>query len=181
MKNILLLGDSIRMQYTQKVKEGLKGRAYVYGPNDNGRWAGYTLNTIRFWMPHLPEPDIVHWNNGLWDMGDDYKLGRAFSLPDEYVSALERTIKVLRNMYGEALPIVMATTTPTAKTDTSKPHEYNELLKDTASRHGIPVNDLFTAIAGDLGANISPDGIHLSAAGIDIAANLVCKSVEPYL
>ena len=72
MKNILLLGDSIRMSYQPVVKEMLEGKANVYGPMDNGRWSGYTLNTLRFWLPQMPTPDIVHWNNGIWDMGDDY-------------------------------------------------------------------------------------------------------------
>ncbi len=57
MKNVLLLGDSIRMQYQPKVKELLKGRANVYGPVENGRWSGYTLNTLRFWLPQMPAAD----------------------------------------------------------------------------------------------------------------------------
>ena len=181
MKNLLLLGDSIRMQYTPAVKDKLKGKANVYGPYDNGRWAGYTLNSLRFWMPHLPDPDIVHWNNGLWDMGDDYDLGRSFSPPDEYVSTLETIIKVLRNLYGENLPIILATTTPTAKTDISARHEYNELLKDTAARHGIPVNDLFSGIAACKDEFISSDGVHLTETGIAAAAEMVCACVSAYL
>ncbi len=73
MKNVLLLGDSIRMLYQPKVKELLKGRANVYGPAENGRWSDYTLNSLRFWLPQLPDADIVHWNNGFWDIGDNYQ------------------------------------------------------------------------------------------------------------
>ena len=62
MKNVLLLGDSIRMLYQPKVKELLKGRANVYGPAENGRWSDYTLNSLRFWLPQLPDADIVHWS-----------------------------------------------------------------------------------------------------------------------
>ena len=181
MKNLLLLGDSIRMSYSPAVKEKLKGRANVYGPNDNGRWSGYTLNSLRFWMPHLSDPDIVHWNNGLWDMGDNYNLGRPFSLPEEYVSALERTIRVLRNMFGEGLTIIMATTTPTAKTDLQTPHAYNDLLRDVAARHNIPVNDLFSTIAENREDFLMPDGIHLTEKGIAAAADKVCAAVENYL
>lgn len=88
MKQILLLGDSLRMGYEPIVRRMLEGRAQVSGPEENGRWAGYTLNSLRFWIPNLPKPDIIHWNNGLWDLGDDYQLGRPFSLPEEYESAL---------------------------------------------------------------------------------------------
>ncbi len=65
MKNVLLLGDSIRLLYEPLVKEKLKGKADVYGPEENGRWSGYTLNSLRFWLLYMPKPDIVHWNNGL--------------------------------------------------------------------------------------------------------------------
>lgn len=48
MKQILLLGDSIRMQYQKPVGEKLSDIAEVSGPEENGRWSGYTLNTLRF-------------------------------------------------------------------------------------------------------------------------------------
>jgi lysophospholipase L1-like esterase len=181
MKNVLLLGDSIRMSYEPLVKEKLLGAADVYGPAENGRWAGYTLNSLRFWLPSMPKPDIVHWNNGLWDMGDDYNLGRPFSLPEEYVSALERTITVLRKLNGDNVKIIMATTTPTAHTDPSKPHNYNNLLTQTAQKHNIEINDLFTAIAADIPQNISKDHIHLSEKGVEIAADTVVKRIRKYL
>ena len=53
MKQIILLGDSIRMQYQPVVGELLKDIAEVSGPEENGRWSGYTLNSLRFWLPQL--------------------------------------------------------------------------------------------------------------------------------
>ena len=46
MKNVLLLGDSIRMGYEPHVRRKLEGRAEVFGPNENGRFALYTLNSF---------------------------------------------------------------------------------------------------------------------------------------
>ena len=44
MKKVLLLGDSIRMGYDDYVKELLEGECEViYDPDDNGRFAAYTL------------------------------------------------------------------------------------------------------------------------------------------
>ena len=71
MKNILLLGDSIRMGYDSFVRNKLEGRANVFfTEDDNGRFAQYTLRTLSDWKGRLilPEIDIVHWNNGLWDL-----------------------------------------------------------------------------------------------------------------
>lgn len=36
-KQIILLGDSIRMRYELLVRKKLKGCAAVFGPNENGR------------------------------------------------------------------------------------------------------------------------------------------------
>ena len=43
MKNIILIGDSIRKGYDVYVKEQLKGVANVYYPDDNCRFAYYKV------------------------------------------------------------------------------------------------------------------------------------------
>ncbi len=70
MKNLLLLGDSIRRGYDSFVQEKLAGRMNVYFSEDNGRFAQYTLRTLSNWVGELslPEIHVVHWNNGLWDV-----------------------------------------------------------------------------------------------------------------
>ena len=70
MKNLLLLGDSIRMGYDSFVKEKLEGRMNVYFSEDNGRFAQYTMRTLGNWKDQLslPEIHVVHWNNGQWDL-----------------------------------------------------------------------------------------------------------------
>ena len=178
-KNVLLLGDSLRMGYEPFVRAMLKGRAGVFGPEENGRWAGYTLNSLRFWVPDFPEPDVIHWNNGLWDLGDDYNLGRPFSLPDEYVSALERTIIVLQQMYPKA-KIIMATTMPTDNPDSSDIESYNELLKKVADKYNLLVDDLFPIIKGHTEL-IGEDHIHLKEEGYRLVAKQVVDMISTYL
>ena len=70
MKNLLLLGDSIRMGYDSFVQEKLKGRMNVFFAEENGRFAQYTYRALSDWkgLLALPEIDVVHWNNGLWDV-----------------------------------------------------------------------------------------------------------------
>ena len=67
MKEVLLLGDSIRMFYQERVKELLGEEYNVSAPEENCRFSMYTLNSLRTWLPGFPKPDIIHWNNGLWD------------------------------------------------------------------------------------------------------------------
>ena len=71
MKNLLLLGDSIRQGYDSFVQEKLEGRMNVYFAEDNGRFVQYTLRELSNWKAKLSWPDdidVVHWNNGLWDI-----------------------------------------------------------------------------------------------------------------
>lgn len=180
MKQVLLLGDSLRMGYEPIVRRLLEGKAVVSGPEENGRWAGYTLNSLRFWIPGLPKPDIIHWNNGLWDLGDDYHLGRPFSLPEEYESALERMVTVLGKLFPEA-QIIMATTMPTDNPDTSDIEAYNEILKTVAKRHNIPVNDLFPVVCPRVAEFVGPDHIHLTTEGFETVARQVADTIEKYL
>ena len=182
MKNVLLLGDSIRMLYQPLVKEKLEGRANVYSPAENGRWSGYTLHSLGVWLPSLPTPDIVHWNNGIWDVGDDYHEGRHFYPPELYEETCRRIFRILRQLTKKPdLPIIVATTTPAATEIHTDIPIYNDILRRVAKDYGAPVNDLYSAINENLAENIGPDRLHLSRKGTAIAADLVVASIEKYL
>lgn len=43
MKKVFLLGDSIRKGYDKYVERAFEGKASVYYPEDNCRFAAYTL------------------------------------------------------------------------------------------------------------------------------------------
>ena len=179
-KKVLLLGDSRRMGYEPFVRAELEGRAEVFGPRENGRWAGYTLNSLRFWLDEFPKPDIVHWNCGLWDLGDDYHIGRPFSLPEEYESAVERTVIVLQKLFP-GVKIIFATTMPTTNPDTAGIRAYNDILRNVADRHGIPVDDLFATMHDKMTTYDSGDHLHLNDEGNTIVARQVAEAVGKYL
>jgi lysophospholipase L1-like esterase len=75
----------------------------------------------------------------------------------------------------------MATTTPTAETNISAPHKYNDLIRETATKHALEVNDLYETIASDIPAYICPDKIHLTPEGTELAASQVAACIEKYL
>ena len=137
MKNLLLLGDSIRKGYDSFVKEKLAGRMNVYFSEDNGRFAQYTLRTLSDWKGELslPEIDVVHWNNGLWDVlhlnanssgCDGEAEGETISPanvpqkfcfdkdpltpPDMYRYMLVRVLTRIRQLFPKAV-VIFATTT----------------------------------------------------------------------
>jgi lysophospholipase L1-like esterase len=57
---------------------------------------------------------------------------------------------------------------------------YNAVLCDLADRHGLPVIDLHSAIAGGPAERlISHDGVHLNDAGRLAAASALAKTLRP--
>ncbi|MCR5092971.1 MAG: SGNH/GDSL hydrolase family protein [Lachnospiraceae bacterium] len=171
MKNVILLGDSIRMQYQEPVGKKLADIATVSGPEENGRWSGYVLNSLRFWLPELPSPDLVQWNAGLWDMGDDYQEGRHFYPPDLYEETSHRICRILRKVTDKPdLPIVIATTTPTLHGDHGDILIYNDILKKVAAEENAAVNDLFSVVAPVKEKVIGEDHLHLTPEGVEAVA-----------
>lgn len=180
LKKVLLLGDSRRQGYEPFVREMLQGRAEVYGPQENGRWAGYTLNSLRFWLHEFPQPDIVHWSCGLWDLGDDYHIGRPFSLPEEYESAVARTVIVLRKLFP-GVKIIFSSILPVGAGDSTSIQSYNAIMKRVADREGVCYDDLFALMHDKMVTYDRGDGLHLNAEGNTIAARQVVSAIEKFL
>ena len=69
IKNLLLIGDSIRMGYDRSVKKTLAGRANVIFPADNCRFASYLLRHFHEYLAEVKgeDIDVIHCNAGLWD------------------------------------------------------------------------------------------------------------------
>lgn len=109
MQNVLLLGDSIRLFYQDKVKEKLGSDYKVMSPEENCRFSYYALNSLRFWLPKFETPDIIHWNIGLWDSAILYPEDGCFVPKSEYVENMK---KILRELKKTGAKIIFATTTP---------------------------------------------------------------------
>ncbi len=179
-KNVLLLGDSRRQGYEPFVREYLADCAQVYGPAENGRWAGYTLNSLRFWLDQFPVPDVVHWNCGLWDLGDDYHIGRPFSTAEEYESAVERTVIVVQKLFP-GVKLIMGTTMPTTNPNTEGIRAYNAIICKVAQRHGLPVDDLFATMHDKMVIYDRGDHLHLNEEGNRMAARQVAQAIRSQL
>lgn len=177
-KQVMLLGDSLRMGYQPVVSRILDGKAVVSGPEENGRWAGYTLNSLRFWIDDMPKPDIVHWNCGLWDLGDDYELGRPFSLPEEYESSVERTVIVINKLFPDA-KLILATTMPTYYHSAESVSAYNDIIRKVADKYNLPVNNLFPIVNENMSL-IGEDKMHLTDEGYEIVGEKVAKAVSEF-
>ena len=174
MKKVILLGDSIRMiGYGKPVETRLCGEYSVWQPLENCRFAKHTLRGIWDWRDELTGADVIHWNNGLWDVCDLFGDG-SFSPVDEFV---DNMLRIARLLQRNARTVIFATITPVRW---DNPHssnamieKYNAALVPKLREMGVVINDLYTPLSSDLQRYISDDRIHLSADGIALAADLV--------
>ncbi|MDF2926156.1 MAG: hydrolase family protein [Paenibacillaceae bacterium] len=182
MKKVLLLGDSIRMGYQPFVQEGLRGEAEVVGPEENCRFSKYTLWGVNLWMEQLGKPDIVHWNNGLWDLHHEFPMVEALTLLPEY---LENLTRIINELERTGAVIIFATTTPVNPIGRGRSNaeidRYNEAAAALMRSRGIEVNDLNRLVKQDLAGNICEDLLHLTDSGSRQCAEQAMDVIRKYL
>ncbi len=201
MKNIFLIGDSIRHGsyvetldsklspgYGVYVKEKLEsaGLANVCSPDENSRWAQYTLRFLHKWAKEVPDPekvDVVHWNNGLWDavrlFGDEPLTPIEF-----YELMLPRVYNRIRLLFPNA-KIIFATSTAVIE-EMSRPQFtrrneeiklYNAIAKKVMAQLNVPVNDLW-AVTENWGPEMHADWVHFNEEGCRILADKVIEAID---
>lgn len=179
MIKVTLLGDSIRaIGYGKMVPELLGSDFEVFQPEDNCRFAKYTLRGIFDWKEQMEGTNIVHWNNGLWDICNLFGDG-AFSSEEEYISNILRITDILLNKYDK---VIFATTTPVRpenQHDSNKLIErYNQIIVPKLREKGVIINDLHNLVSTDVYRYISQDTIHLTDEGIKLCAEQVAMIIK---
>ena len=198
MKNVFLIGDSIRHgSYVQTldsnlspgygvfVQKLLEGKANVYSPDENSRWAQYTLRFLHKWAKDVPDPekvDVVHWNNGLWDavrlFGDEPLTPIEF-----YELMLPRVYNRIKLLFPNA-KVIFATSTAVIE-EMSRPQftrrnedirAYNEVAKKVMAKLGVEVLDLY-AVTENWGPDMHSDWVHFNDEGCKKLAEIVAAKV----
>ncbi len=179
MKEILLFGDSICRNYHDAVISELGEGFNVSYIDDNARYTAYTLNQLRFWLPSVPKPDVVHWNNGIWDLDMYYGEGRPFTPLDEYLRNLERIVSAIRYHYGADQKIIFALTTPQRDSAANALYEqYNAEAEKLLTDLDVEIDDLYSVIKHDISSYLDEDGRHLSERGIKAAGKAVADVIR---
>jgi len=187
-KRILLLGDSIRRSYQPLVADRLAGVADVVGPAENGQFSAYTLDRLDTWLSELGAPAIVHWNNGLHDVGHNPARKPVQYPLDAYLANLGAILARLREIEAR---VVWATTTsvhpdrPWSDETWSWRNEeidrYNVAALKLMQQEGVPVNDLRAIVAENPEQMLAQDMLHLSDRGREACADAVIRSVSAFL
>lgn len=180
MKKVVLLGDSIRMNYQDKAKEFLGEGYAVWGPAENCRFSTYTLNSLRFWEEEINSADLIHWNNGIWDAVHLYDEGVPFSPLDRYLEDMTRILRVLKKSGAK---IIFAKTT--ALHDEIRPYplrpiieQYNAAILERFQGQIDAVNDLYSLTVSDMKNYILEDGCHLTELGKEACGRAVAAIVR---
>ena len=178
MKKIILLGDSIRLSYGNRVRELLGSDYTVWQPEDNCRFAAYTLRMLFDYKAQLEGADVIHFNCGLWDMCDLFGDG-PFTPLEVYVEQMVRIAKILKTY---APVVIFATTTPPSPKmwghDLNRVRAYNAAAMAALEPLGVLFDDLFTPVAEDIDRMISEDYLHASPYGVEILANRVADCIR---
>lgn len=174
---VTLLGDSIRQQYTPKVKE-LIGEDYeVWAPDDNCRFAKYTLRGLFDWANDMEGSQIVHWNNGLWDLCQLFDE-KTFTSEDEFVENILRIADILKKRYGT---VIFATITPVRESNVfnrnADADRFNKRIVPLLTERGVIINDLNSLLRNDTERYICDDTIHLTDEAIELCAKQVADSI----
>jgi lysophospholipase L1-like esterase len=184
----LLLGDSIRGQYQPLVAEALKESAEVVGPADNCQYALYTLTRLPTWLEELGTPQVVHWNNGIHDVGHNLRR-RPIQMPlDVYLGNLTLILDMLQSTDAQ---VIWASTTPVHpdlglygevwEWRNEEIDAYNAAASQLMTSRGIPIDDLHAVVAADPDAMLAEDQLHLSEGGQAECAEAVIAAIRPYL
>ena len=179
MKKVVLLGDSIRLiGYGQRTAELLGSDYSVWQPEDNCRFAAYTLRMLFEYKAQLEGADVIHFNCGLWDMCDLFGDG-PFTPLEVYVEQMVRIAKILKTY---APVVIFATTTPPSPKmwghNLDRVRAYNAAAMAALEPLGILFDDLFTPAAEDIDRMISEDYLHASPYGVEILANRVADCIK---
>ena len=176
---IALLGDSIRLiGYGKRTAELLGEEFEVFQPEDNCRFAKYTLRCLFDMAEAMKDCRIVHFNCGLWDICDIFGDG-TFTSEEEYIENMSRIADILLSRHEK---VIFATTTPVSEKNVynknSDIERFNEIIVPVFEQKGIIINDLYSLIAADIDKNISDDTIHLSEEGAEAASRQVCEIIK---
>ena len=186
MKNVLLLGDSIRLGYDKSVKASLKDKANVFFPSENCRFASYLLRYIHEYKNTLlpnEDVDVLHWNAWLWDCLRLFEEEPHTPL-DVYAYYIERLCIRIKKIFPNA-KVIFATSTSVLsekmranfKRYNNEIEEYNKVAIKIVEKYGFKVNDLYS-LSLSLPESAHSDAVHYYT---DIGTKTFTDSVLRYL
>jgi predicted esterase len=178
LPRVLLIGDSISIDYTPDTREMLRGKANMHRPPCNCRDSGNVAANIKRWLEE-GRWDVVHFNAGIWDshfVDENDNILR--SIADDYYEEdkLRTSLEKYRENIDTIVDAILATgakpifaTTTTIPRWNNKRRAYleslNEIAKDLMYYKQIQINDLYGYSLPYLKEWQLPDQVHFNPLG----------------
>jgi acyl-CoA thioesterase-1 len=181
LPRVLLIGASISVYYTLRVRELLKRKANVHRITGG---AGDTVKGLRMLNEWLGDShwDVIHFNFGLWDVkrGPDDKLPVSI---EDYERNLREIVRRLRQtkaklIWESSTPVPpLNPTVKSARRRNSDVIAYNAVAAKVMAENGIPIDDLYSFVLPRLQELQIPFDAHFRKEGNDVLASHVAASI----
>lgn len=157
LPRVLLIGDSVSRAYTLTVRKELAGKANVHRAPANCGPTATGLKKLDLWMGD-GDWDYIHFNFGIHD--------RATPLP-EYRERLE---ELVTRMKATGATVIWASSTPLPDLPEKKwtalsMVERNAAAAEIMKKHGVKIDDLYSAVNPRLEEFQRPDDCHFEEPG----------------
>ena len=189
LPNVLLIGDSISIGYTEPVVINLKGLANVRRVQGNSGDTNKGLDKLDQWLGDK-QWDVIHFNWGLHDLcyrhpksklqGKRDKVNGTQAVPlEDYAENLEELVKRLKET-GATLIWASTTLIPEAEAGRVVGDEikYNKVAAEIMERHAIRINDLHTYSTTITETFTKPGDVHFNKIGYQKLGSEVSKLIQ---
>ena len=160
LPRVLVIGDSISMNYHDAAKEALAGVANYHRIEGNGFSVAHGVANAELWLGNYRAPgfhwDVILFNHGLHDLKQSYDKETdtfgAYAVPlEEYQAGLEQLIGILRKT---GATLVWTSTTPIPSHNKGRyarrkgaAKMFNAAALEVMQRHPeILINDLYAVV-----------------------------------
>jgi len=161
LPRVLVIGDSISMNYHDAAKQALAGIANYHRIEGNAFTSGHGVNNAELWLGNFKEKglhwDVIQFNHGLHDLRQTYDAetevwGEPQVSIEDYQANLERLIAILRQTNAT---LIWASTTPVQRDILGRyarrkgaAAKYNAAALEVIKHHpDILINDLHGMIS----------------------------------
>ena len=190
LPNVLIIGDSISIGYTEQVRTQLEGEANVIHNPGNAAGTTLGLEKLQEWLGDT-KWDIIHFNWGLHDLKHVTESGDNSNDPNDPQQADLATytanLKVLvKQLEATGAKLIFATTTPYPKgvrpcrlpADAAK---YNAEALTIMNTNNIQINDLYSLALPKLKTLQLPRNVHFKKEGSKVLAEQVAAMIQSAL
>ena len=194
LPNVQILGDSISIGYTRKVRELLQSKANVYRPMQkegipaNCMFTAHGIDKLDSYLG-TTKWDVIHFNWGLHDLAHfsvqdgvsvrDKVNGKTRYPIEDYEKNLE---KIVNRLEKTGAKLIWASTTLVPDGESGRKVgddvRYNAAAAKVMEKHRIPIDDLYS-LTKDFAPEFfqAPANVHYSKPGYDRLARQVAESI----